>query len=61
MEDHILGWVSRLAYVVQDPKESISNKKRDVKVIEEIVTLGRSSARIARPQVRADQYFARKC
>lgn len=53
LEQHILGLVDKVSKVVYDAQvgQSVSEKKRCVKAIEEMMILGKTSTRAARPQV----------
>jgi serine/threonine-protein kinase ATR len=53
LEHHILGLVARLSEVVNDARDGkpIREKKRCIKAIEEMVKLGKTSTRTARPHV----------
>ncbi|KAG9243553.1 protein kinase-like protein rad3 [Calycina marina] len=55
LEQHILGLVDKVSKVVYDVQvgQSISEKKRCVKAIEEMIVLGKTSTRTARPQMCA--------
>ncbi|KAH8816823.1 protein kinase-like protein rad3 [Xylogone sp. PMI_703] len=55
LEQHILGYVAQLSEIVNDIREEhpMSEKKRCVKVVEEMVRVSKSRAGIARPQICA--------
>jgi serine/threonine-protein kinase ATR len=50
---HILGLVARVNEVVNDSRDeqSVKQKERFVKAVEELVKVAKSHTRIARPQV----------
>ncbi len=54
LNQHLLGLVSRLVETVNDSREeqTMAEKQRSVKAIEELVKLAKTDARAARPQVR---------
>jgi len=56
MEEFILGWVTLMSYVINDIRNehSSSEKRRDLRAIEEMVRMGKSSTRLVRPQVRPE-------
>jgi serine/threonine-protein kinase ATR len=53
LEHHILGLVARLSEVVNDARDEnpIREKKRCIKAIDEMVKLGKTATRTARPHV----------
>jgi serine/threonine-protein kinase ATR len=53
MKEKILGWVTNLSFVINDSRNehSTSEKRRDLRAIEEMVRIGKSSTRLVRPQV----------
>lgn len=59
LEQHVLGLVDKVSKVVHDAQlgQSVSEKKRCVKAIEEMMILGKTFTRTARPQVRILQRF----
>lgn len=57
LNQHLLGLVSRPVETVNDPRDeqTMAEKKRSVKAIEELVKLAKADARAARPQVRPEE------
>ncbi|QSZ36964.1 hypothetical protein DSL72_009056, partial [Monilinia vaccinii-corymbosi] len=55
LEQHNLGLVTRISEVINDNRDEQSSfeKKRNVKAIEEMVTIGKTYTRAARPQICA--------
>jgi serine/threonine-protein kinase ATR len=51
LEQHILGLVARLSEVVTGADQTISEKKRCVRAMDEMVKLGKTFVRTARPHV----------
>lgn len=51
LEQHILGLVARLSEVVTGADQTISEKKRCVRAMDEMVKLGKTFIRTARPHV----------
>lgn len=53
LEQHNLGLVTRISEIVNDNRveQSSFEKKRNVKAIEEMVTIGKTYTGAARPQV----------
>lgn len=54
MEYHVLGLVARLVEPVNDIRadQALSEKKRCIRAVEEMVKIGKTFTRAARPQVR---------
>lgn len=59
LEQHNLGLVTRISEVVNDNRDEQSSfeKKRNVKAIEEMVTIGKTYTGAARPQVTISHSF----
>lgn len=53
LEQHNLGLITRISEVVNDIRDEQSSfeKKRNVKAIKEMVTIGKTNTGAARPQV----------
>ena len=62
IEHHILGIVARLSEVVNDSRDeqSVTEKERCVKAVGEMVKVGKTHTRIARPQVRYPYFVCQK-
>lgn len=55
LEQHILGLITNISAVIIDTahEQSITEKKRNIKALEELVKVAKAHSRVGRPQVRS--------